>query len=668
MGKRAVWVFLFLFLLSGLSSFSAEPIADQDSDGIVDIDDQCPETLHWEYVDRFGCSWLESDYDSDGLLNSEDPCPTVYRVQCGLIESEYMLGYRNTTKELFEITNLIDFNYFSIIPWHAGGTGFAIAGEHCSLGISKVIGFAEDFDLWEKCNIDSAAEQIRFSPDGNQMVSLDQIYTGHWATEYDVLQTKWGNYTPESYCCHEKNYGDMDFQPRIIDFDFSPNGDFVVWVEDHMDSESEYPKYYREIRAWHNGSQPELLFRMEIQSGIDEDRIGAWVDISHDGRYILSNHGKIAGSPYRNIVLDSHTGEIVSDFHCQNQVWMHKSNNVACTKSGMIEFLSVESNSSYLNISSGINYVMNLESSPSDNHLMLRENMGNSLKIIDLKDNSSQVYDAPFKDGFEEPVIYGSTFYHTDELILIYVEYQKNSVPCCVSSEDRHEVQLLGFDYDGDGVISALDNCKGTGFLPEDFFINSEGCLEEISNHTTNSINPPSTDSSNTSLTDSSNTSLTDSSNTSLTDSSNTSLTDSSNNNLKDEESEQYLSDSDITMISIGFMVLIPCFIFLHKPTLRSVTNTIRSISPNAVGLERVERQREELGENLSFEINTESLSNILLAPFVIMYYCMAGVLIAMFYLIQIYLIVAGYALLIVFGGTMFIILLPFFLFAFIFG
>ncbi|MBT7459420.1 MAG: hypothetical protein HN794_00040, partial [Euryarchaeota archaeon] len=118
----------------------------------------------------------------------------------------------------------------------------------------------------------------------------------------------------------------------------------------------------------------------------------------------------------------------------------------------------------------------------------------------------------------------------------------------------------------------------------------------------------------------------------------------------------------------IGFMVLIPCFIFLHKPTLRSVTNTIRSISPNAVGLERVERQREELGENLSFEINTESLSNILLAPFVIMYYCMAGVLIAMFYLIQIYLIVAGYALLIVFGGTMFIILLPFFLFAFIFG
>jgi len=133
-------------------------------------------------------------------------------------------------------------------------------------------------------------------------------------------------------------------------------------------------------------------------------------------------------------------------------------------------------------------------------------------------------------------------------------------------------------------------------------------------------------------------------------------------------EPDPYLSDFEITMISIAFMVLIPCFIFLHKPTLRSVTNTIRSISPNAVGLDRVERQREELGENLSFEINTDSLSNILLAPFVIMYYCVAGILIAMFYLIQIYLIVAGYALLIVFGGTMFIILLPFFLFAFIFG
>ena len=263
-----------------------------------------------------------------------------------------------------------------------------------------------------------------------------------------------------------------------------------------------------------------------------------------------------------------------------------------CIRSGTIEFINIDSNTSDSFIDTGLNNVRQIHASPSDNQLLLLEERDSKVTLVDLTNGNLTTYNAPTKDGFDLPEISGAMFFHTDELILTYTHYQKSH-----PAPDQHgfnygydEYQLLGMNY----------------------------AEYEIVYNTTS-------------------------------------------------ESDQYLSDSEITMISIAFMVLIPCFIFLHKPTLRSVTNTIRSISPNAVGLDRVE-QREELEENLSFEINTDSLSNILLAPFVIMYYCVAGILIAMFYLIQIYLIVAGYALLIVFGGTMFIILLPFFLFAFIFA
>ena len=81
-----------------------------------------------------------------------------------------------------------------------------------------------------------------------------------------------------------------------------------------------------------------------------------------------------------------------------------------------------------------------------------------------------------------------TTFFHTDELILVYVEYQIDGNQW--NNKNRNEIQFLGVDYDGDGIISVLDHCKNSEIVTsEEFYINSKGCLEEKTNGEISEIN-----------------------------------------------------------------------------------------------------------------------------------------------------------------------------------
>jgi hypothetical protein len=51
--------------------------ADADGDGIGDVCDNCPFTPAGEPVDANGCSAAQADTDGDGILNSNDNCPNI---------------------------------------------------------------------------------------------------------------------------------------------------------------------------------------------------------------------------------------------------------------------------------------------------------------------------------------------------------------------------------------------------------------------------------------------------------------------------------------------------------------------------------------------------------------------------------------------------------------
>ncbi len=50
---------------------------DSDNDGVIDTEDDCPETPTGETVDEFGCSDSQKDTDNDGVMDSEDNCPNT---------------------------------------------------------------------------------------------------------------------------------------------------------------------------------------------------------------------------------------------------------------------------------------------------------------------------------------------------------------------------------------------------------------------------------------------------------------------------------------------------------------------------------------------------------------------------------------------------------------
>lgn len=80
-------------------------IPDADHDGVIDANDQCPDTAFGKAVDQFGCA---SDNDDDGVLNDSDDCPDtepmvrVDNVGCPISDA--------TTKTIHTMTVLIDFS------------------------------------------------------------------------------------------------------------------------------------------------------------------------------------------------------------------------------------------------------------------------------------------------------------------------------------------------------------------------------------------------------------------------------------------------------------------------------------------------------------------------------------------------------------------------------
>jgi len=58
-----------------VKAVEAAPL-DGDSDGILDRDDQCPNTKAGEKVDKVGCLIL-NDTDNDGVPDKDDKCPTT---------------------------------------------------------------------------------------------------------------------------------------------------------------------------------------------------------------------------------------------------------------------------------------------------------------------------------------------------------------------------------------------------------------------------------------------------------------------------------------------------------------------------------------------------------------------------------------------------------------
>ncbi|MBM47168.1 MAG: hypothetical protein CMB35_00890, partial [Euryarchaeota archaeon] len=48
---------------------------DEDADGVVNPNDNCPDTPAGEAVDGVGCSTSQLDTDSDGVSDADDACP-----------------------------------------------------------------------------------------------------------------------------------------------------------------------------------------------------------------------------------------------------------------------------------------------------------------------------------------------------------------------------------------------------------------------------------------------------------------------------------------------------------------------------------------------------------------------------------------------------------------
>ena len=62
-------------IFSKFKNLIFKDITDTDSDGIIDFEDNCPDTPEGETVDENGCSDSQKDTDSDGITDDIDQCP-----------------------------------------------------------------------------------------------------------------------------------------------------------------------------------------------------------------------------------------------------------------------------------------------------------------------------------------------------------------------------------------------------------------------------------------------------------------------------------------------------------------------------------------------------------------------------------------------------------------
>ncbi|MCM5662802.1 T9SS type A sorting domain-containing protein [Galbibacter mesophilus] len=64
-----------IYVTSPLEVRSSENFVDEDQDGVIDIFDECPNTLQGNEVNKYGCANNQLDDDKDGVTNDKDECP-----------------------------------------------------------------------------------------------------------------------------------------------------------------------------------------------------------------------------------------------------------------------------------------------------------------------------------------------------------------------------------------------------------------------------------------------------------------------------------------------------------------------------------------------------------------------------------------------------------------
>ena len=105
---------IFLFKVAdifGNSSVSLKLFSDQDSDGIKDTEDKCPNTSEGLDVDDKGCALSQKDTDGDGVFDDLDECPDTKSIE------DLEFNFKNpftadVTSTLFILDNSADQNSF----------------------------------------------------------------------------------------------------------------------------------------------------------------------------------------------------------------------------------------------------------------------------------------------------------------------------------------------------------------------------------------------------------------------------------------------------------------------------------------------------------------------------------------------------------------------------
>jgi hypothetical protein len=575
MGKEAVWVILFLFLLSGLSSYSAEPIADQDSDEIDDIDDQCPGTENNTNVNFLRCSWEQLDSDGDGIQNGMDICP------------EY--------SEIYQISST---------PCNGNQTNLILP----KLDSGKTHGFVQGIKIPHWDSTSNEEQVIEFSPDGDFLAIL--TIPVHWKYQkFEIFNSDF-----ELILTHKLQVkgtdGDLSKKTRMGVIEFTADSTAVFVSDGH----TRIQKFTR------------------LSETFLPEPISYWTPEGRNSSYELS------------VSQDGNTLAVGTWSYCDPPCYTRSSVNfLNLTSGGYEQSIDVEFLSAFNFDKTGEYFLYTPKYNVSENILRYR---GKTIPDSDVVIHSPNTEYYALQNGEDVSVRW---FTNDTEIAVI-----PGDTACIEFTPDSSRLMTCDLNFNEQRYTSDIASLHPSG----SFVVSSRNYWQiqfyEIHSTTVVSVDPDTIHSSPPGCEPWK----------SCVPYKFLILGFDENNNgeldyFEISEPDSYLSDFEISILSIVILLLIPCFIFLHKPTLRNFTNTIRSVSPNAVGLERVERQREELGENASFELNTDSLTNILLAPFVLMYYCMAGILIALFYLIQIYLVLAVYALFIVFGGIFFVFIIP---------
>nr|AIF21289.1 hypothetical protein [uncultured marine group II/III euryarchaeote KM3_99_A09] len=82
---------------SSSSNSGDEPTVDSDSDGVIDDNDECPNTEAGNEVNSVGCAAYQFDTDRDGVPNGEDDCPNTPRSEASEVDRQGCTPFMDET-------------------------------------------------------------------------------------------------------------------------------------------------------------------------------------------------------------------------------------------------------------------------------------------------------------------------------------------------------------------------------------------------------------------------------------------------------------------------------------------------------------------------------------------------------------------------------------------